>query len=80
MHTVCSLWQSIILEQELFETNRHLPNVKSFYKEYELYRCGHKQNGELLVNYPENYGYLNQISDLIPTNYIKRKRKEEKYC
>ncbi len=54
-----------------------LPNVKSFCKEYELYRCGHKQNGELLVNYPENYGYLNQISDLIPQITLKENGKKK---
>ena len=61
---------------ELFETIA-LPNVKSFCKEYELYRCGHKQNGELLVNYPENYGYLNQISDLIPQITLKENGKKK---
>ncbi len=64
------------LGTELFETIA-LPNAKSFCKEYELYRRGHKQNGELLVNYPENYGYLNQIPDLIPKIALKESGKKK---
>lgn len=64
------------LETEVFETIA-LPNAKSFCKEYELYRCGHRQNGELLVNYPENYGYLNQIPDLIPQIALKESGKKK---
>ena len=65
------------LGAELFETIA-LPNAKSFCKEYELYRRGNRQNGELLVKYSENYGYLNQIPSFIPqialTESGKKKR------
>ncbi len=64
------------LGAELFEILA-LPNAKSFCKEYELYRRRHEQNGELLVNYPKNYGYLNQIPDLIPQITLKESGKKK---
>lgn len=64
------------LGAELFETLA-LPNAKSFCKEYELYRRGQTQDRRLLVNYPENYGYLNQIPDLIPQITLKESGKKK---
>ena len=64
------------LGAELFVT-LGLPNAKSFCKEYELYRRGQTQDRKLLVNYPENYGYLNQIPDLIPQITLKESGKKK---
>ena len=64
------------LGKETFET-LDIPDDKSFYKEYELYRREHIQTGENLLTYQPEYGYLNQIINDIPEISLKLNSKKQ---
>ena len=64
------------LGKETFET-LDIPDDKSFYKEYELYRRKHIQTGENLLTYQPKYGYLNQIINYIPEITLKLNSKKQ---
>lgn len=64
------------LGKETFET-LDMPNDKSFYKAYELYRREHMQTGENLLIYHPKYGYLNRIINYIPEITLKLNSKKQ---